>query len=61
MQDFWTLMTPINVNHLQLCFKPILQHVVNEYIGVWNTHRVRGINENNHFREGHVPYGYFRV
>lgn len=42
-------------------FLPILQHVANEYIGVWNTHQVWQINEKNHFKEGHVLARYFRV
>jgi len=44
----------------QVVYIPILQDVVNEWIGVWNLHRVRIINENGRFRPSHVPARKFR-
>jgi hypothetical protein len=41
-------------------FLPILQHVVDEYIKVYNTHRVQQINENGCFKGGHVPSRCFK-
>jgi hypothetical protein len=41
-------------------FLPILQHVVDEYIKVYNTHWVQQINENGCFRGGHVPSRCFK-
>ena len=40
-------------------FLPILQEVVDEYVGVWNTPLVRQINENGRFCPSHVPARYF--
>lgn len=41
-------------------FLPILQEVVDEYVGVWSSHLVRQINENGRYRLSHVPTRYFR-
>lgn len=39
---------------------PVLQEIVNEWIGIWNLHTVRLINEQGRFRPSHVPARYFR-
>jgi hypothetical protein len=41
-------------------FLPILQHAIDEYIKVYNTHWVQQINENGCFRGGHVPSRCFK-
>jgi hypothetical protein len=41
-------------------FLPLLQQAVDEYVGIWNSHLVRRINENGRFRPSHVPARYFR-
>jgi hypothetical protein len=41
-------------------YVPILQEVVNEYVGVWNNHLVRQINKNGRYRPSHVLACYFR-
>ncbi|KAG0574819.1 hypothetical protein KC19_VG294400 [Ceratodon purpureus] len=34
---------------------PILQEIINEWIGTWNLHRVQLIDEQGRFRPSHVP------
>ena len=41
-------------------FLPVLQQVVDEYVGVWNMHLVRQINGNGRFCPSHCSARYFR-
>jgi hypothetical protein len=41
-------------------FLPLLQQAVDEYVGIWNSHLVRQINENGRFCPSYVPACYFR-
>jgi hypothetical protein len=43
----------------QVVYIPILQDIVNEWIGIWNLQRVRLINGQGRFRPSHVPARYF--
>jgi hypothetical protein len=36
-------------------YLPILQAAVTEYVGIWNSHRIRRINENGRYRDSHIP------
>lgn len=40
-------------------YVPLIQKVVDEYIGVWDNHLVCQINENGRYRPSHVPARYF--
>ena len=44
----------------QAIYIPILQEIVNEWIGICNLHRVRLINGQGRFRPSHVPARYFQ-
>lgn len=59
-EGLFTLDDPFQQASFIAVFLPILQQVVDEYVGVWNTHFVRQINENGRFRHSHVPARYFR-
>ena len=51
---------PYHRASFQAIYIPILQDIVNEWIGVWNLHRVRLINEQGRYRPSHVPARYFQ-
>jgi hypothetical protein len=36
-------------------YLPVLQAAVTEYVGIWNSHRIRRINENGRYRDSHIP------
>lgn len=52
---------PLQRESFLFVFVPEVQAAVSEYVRIWNLHRVRRINENDHFRESHVPQRYFRA
>jgi hypothetical protein len=41
-------------------FLPILQDVVDEYVGLWNLHKVKMINKNRCKKTRHVHAKYFQ-
>jgi hypothetical protein len=41
-------------------FLPILQDVIDEYVGLWNLHKVKMINKNGHKKTSHVHAKYFQ-
>ena len=58
-QGFFILDDPYQRASFVAIFFPILQEVIDEYVGVWNTHLVCQINENGRFCPFHVPACYF--
>jgi hypothetical protein len=40
-------------------FLPILQDVIDEYVGLWNLHKVEMINKNGWKKKNHVHAKYF--
>jgi hypothetical protein len=51
---------PYHQHSFVTMFLPMLQAIVNEYVGIWNHHDVHYINENGRYRESYVPTHYFQ-
>lgn len=59
-QGYFIRDDPYHRISFQDVYIPILQEIVNEWIGTWNLHRVQLINEQGQFRPSHVSARYFQ-
>ena len=59
-QGYFIPNDPYHRISFQDVYIPILYEIINEWIGTWNRHRVRLINEQGRFRPYHMPTRYFQ-